>query len=168
MGEVCRLAVAAKREIRYQELSKTVNRYLEILSFLACGVLILTSHFLPFHFCFESHSLGFHNVFQFLLGLKCNSLFSKHILLSFAPNSEVFSTICSSIFHFYPSFSLHLPSVFNHFLCFPSVCGDGKKGFEEVLMPGEPETRCEELRRAEGVPLQEDVATWWSRWNCSW
>ena len=31
------------------------------------------------------------------------------------------------------------------------------QGFEEILMPGEPETRCEQQRRVEGVPLQEDV-----------
>eukprot|EP00434_Breviolum_minutum_P007873 symbB.v1.2.006947.t1/scaffold416.1/size293898/6 len=33
------------------------------------------------------------------------------------------------------------------------------EGFEEILMPGEPETRCEQQRRVEGVPLQEDVVT---------
>eukprot|EP00435_Cladocopium_sp_Y103_P050337 s34_g15.t1 len=31
------------------------------------------------------------------------------------------------------------------------------EGFDEILMPGEPESREEERRKVEGVPLQEDV-----------
>jgi hypothetical protein len=32
------------------------------------------------------------------------------------------------------------------------------EGFEEILMPGEPEDRNEQERRAQGIPLTPDVA----------
>ena len=65
---------------------------------------------------------------------------------------------------YFTTFCIHLPVIFLAYRVIPGSAGmvpwsipGVSQGFDEILMPGEPESREEERRKVDGVPLQEDV-----------